>query len=110
MAEQAPMPITGLDYGENQEANDIAAMAPLAAADEVPAFSLPSQRPYEAETEGSPFGSGTNELPLTAADGQYDDEVTSYEDTLLDTLMRTFQTSPSPELATMIRRHLNGTQ
>ena len=112
MAEQTPMEITGLPYGENQEANAVAQSMPLDAAEQPEApvpLSAPSQRPEEPETEGSPFGPGSNILPSTEVSKGLPTE-TRLDDGLLEALMAAYQQNPTPEIANLVRRHLSGTQ
>ena len=95
---QAPSDVTGLPYGENQEVNDVAASAPLAAAPDVPKatpLNAPTERPTEPVTRGVPMGKGANHLETV--DQQRDDTVAA-------TIRLAYQASPTPELRAMVNR------
>lgn len=95
---QPPQDVTGLPYGENQEVNEIAGEAPLAAAPAAPRatpLGAPSDRPEEPVTSGVPIGPGPNEIARPPQ--QQDDEVAA--------LVRlAYQANPSPELRAMVNR------
>jgi len=96
--EQAPMDVTGLPYGENQEVNDVAASAPLAAAPPAPKatpLTAPTQRPDEPITSGIPMGPGANSLSTPSQ--RPDDPVAAQ-------IRLAYQAAPTPELRAMVNR------
>ena len=109
MAEQAPKEITGLPYGENQVANEVASMAPLAAAEPPPPMAPPvdivglaqgSQRPLEPET-----------AEYTGMDLAFSDEYPptwEEESPELATMINAFKQEATPELMEMIVRTVAG--
>jgi len=103
MSTQPGMDVTGLDYGENQEVNDIQSAAPLAAAPSMPTgFGAPTTRPDEPETAGSPFGEGPGPQPREPITFDDEEPAPLDYDEGLDTLVTMYQKSESPELARMI--------
>lgn len=113
MAEQTPELITGLPYGENQEANDIAQAQPLAAAEQMPP--TPSLTPPPSTLVGLEQGSKRpEEDELTEYTGPaeriFDDErELSLAERRPDVAQAfaLFEQDPSPELLSYIGRLLS---
>ena len=98
--QQAPQEVTGLPYGENQEVNQIASEAPLAAAPVEPIIpalpppiNSPSAYPDQPVTAGSPVGPGPNRAPTTQQQEQ---------DVVAAAIRIAYAAAPSPQLRSLV--------
>lgn len=98
--QQAPQEVTGLPYGENQEVNQLASEAPLAAAPVEPILpslpppiNSPSAYPDQPVTAGSSAGPGPNRVPSTSQ---------QETDVVAAAVRIAYASAPSPQLRSLV--------
>lgn len=97
--QQTPRPVTGMPYGENQQLEDIAGSAPMAAAQKTPPPPIDSPTSYPAQpiTSGIDQGPGAGSSAVPHTYQQDTDEVAA-------AIRVAYAAAPSPQLRTLINQ------
>jgi len=99
------------EYGDSKSLNEAAAGAPMAAAPGptpppegfVP-FGMPTQRPEEPETYGSPEGEGPGPSPLSFQNDDYGMDPLDAFDPIADAIRGAYMAEPTEELLVLVER------